>query len=185
MYLKRIIFIFAPHFRNNVKELAKYDIDIYGLQHKQYVYDFESGSAFFEEIDQELVSGGDFKTHLILNKSETMMILDFEIKGTIELTCDRSLDLFDEPIDLKERLILKFGNREEVYTDEMEVIKADATRINVSNHIFEYVALAMPMKRLHPRFRDGDNDDEEVLVYSSENKEESIDPRWAKLNQLK
>jgi uncharacterized metal-binding protein YceD (DUF177 family) len=177
-----------PISETDVKELAKYEIDIYGLQHKQYVYDFESGDAFFEELEQELVSKGHFKTHLVLTKSATMIILDFEISGIVGLTCDRSLEPFDEAFEVKEKLILKFGDKDEIYSDEMEVIRFDTTRINIARHIFDYIVLGLPMKRLHPRFRD-DNANEEIFVYSSSEKkqeeEEPIDPRWAKLKQLK
>jgi uncharacterized metal-binding protein YceD (DUF177 family) len=173
-----------------VKALNAYDIDIYGLQNKQYEFEFESGKSFFEALEQEMIEDGDVKAIVLLNKSVTMVVLDFHISGTVELVCDRSLDIFDEPIDLKERLILKFGDHNEPLTDEIELIKTDTQRVNVARHIFEFIALSLPMKKLHPRFRDEHETDDEILIYSSsenKNKEENkvIDPRWAALNQLK
>ncbi len=176
-----------PISRTQVKELAQYDIDIQGLQHKQYVFNFKSGNAFFEELDQELISKGDIETLMTLTKSAIMLVLDLKIKGQVELTCDRSLALFYEPFDLSERLILKFGEQNDVLSDEMEVIKSDTSRINLAHTIFEYIAVSLPMKKLHPRFRNDDSD-EEILIYSSIKKEdieeENIDPRWAKLKQF-
>lgn len=173
-----------------MKTLNAYDIDIYGLQNKQYVYEFESGKAFFEALDQELIEDGHIKTTITLDKSISMVILNFHIRCTVALVCDRSLDVFDEPIDLTERQILKFGDHNEPLSDEIELIKTDTQRVNVARHIFDFIALSLPMKKLHPRFRDENENDEEILVYSSsetekDSKNEVIDPRWAALNQLK
>ncbi|MFN8344860.1 MAG: DUF177 domain-containing protein [Spirosomataceae bacterium] len=177
-----------------MKALSQYDIDIYGLKDKQYVYDFESGSEFFQELEQDLIKNGRFKTRLVLDKSATMMILDFHINGAVELVCDRSLEVFEEPIDIRERLILKYGDHNEELADNIELIRHEAVRINVANYIYEYMALALPMKKLHPRFRtDEENEDDEeesILIYqtpedTAADAPEEEDPRWAALRKLK
>jgi uncharacterized metal-binding protein YceD (DUF177 family) len=185
---------FAAHFDRDVKALTQYDIDIYGLKDKQYVYDFESGSEFFEELEQDLIENGRFKTHLTLDKSATMMILNFHIVGAVELVCDRSLEVFEEPIDIQERLILKFDDHDEQLADDIELIRHEAVRINIANYIFEFIALTLPMKKLHPRFRteetNGDEEQEGILIYQTPEEtqpesSEDEDPRWAALRKLK
>jgi uncharacterized metal-binding protein YceD (DUF177 family) len=170
-----------------VKDLTQYDIDIFGLPNKQHEYEFESGDAFFQELEQDLIENGGFKVKLSLNKSETMVIVDFLVTGQVDLVCDRSLETFVEPINLKERLIYKYGDHNEVLTDEIEVIKQGTAKLSLAVHIFEFIVLSLPMKKLHPRFRDDNTEDEEILVYSSSQIEEpeTIDPRWAGLNKLK
>lgn len=181
-----------------MKELSKYNIDIYGLEDKQYDYDMESGNAFFDELDQDLVEQGHFKTHVTLTKSSTMIQLHFHIEGSVELLCDRTLEPFEEPIDANERIILKFGDRNEELTDEIEIISRNTNRINVAKYIFEFIALSLPVKKLHPSLREDDEEDElededAFLVYSSEEQEETedepteekIDPRWEALKKLK
>jgi len=184
--------IFATHFDKEVKALTQYDIDIYGLKDKQYVFDFESGSEFFEELEQSLIEKGHFKTHLKLDKSATMMLLDFDIVGQVELTCDRSLDVFEEPIEIHERLILKFGDHEEQLADNIEMIRQEAVRVNVANYIYEYIALTLPMKKLHPRFRTDEDDKEEesILIYQTptetpDDDEITENSTWAALLKLK
>ncbi len=183
-----------------MKELSKYNIDIYGLEDKRYDYDMESGDAFFEEFDQDLVERGRIKTHIILNKTSTMMTLDFQIEGQLELTCDRSLESYEESFSSEQRMILKFGDRDEELSEEIELINRNTNRINVAKYIFEFIALALPVKKIHPKYRKDDDDDlfsqddeEAVLVYSSEkpkqadesNEEEVVDPRWEALKKLK
>ncbi|WP_235152347.1 DUF177 domain-containing protein [Dyadobacter sp. CY345] len=183
-----------------MKELSKYNIDIYGLEDKQYDYDMESGDAFFEELEQDLIERGQFKTHVVLKKSATMLQLHFHTEGSVELTCDRTLEPFEEPIISDDQIILKFGDRDEELTDEIEIINRNTNRINVAKYVFEFIALSLPVKKLHPSLREegpGDEDaeeDEVILVYSSEDKEaseedsdseEKIDPRWEALKKLK
>ena len=191
---------FALLLTEKVKELSKYNIDIYGLEDKQYDYDMESGDAFFEEMEQDLIEHGHFKTHVILNKSATMIQLRFHTQGSVTLTCDRSLETFEEPIDSDERIILKFGDHNEELTEEIEIISRNTNRINVARYIFDFIALSLPVKKLHPSLRteeddfDLEDDEEEgTLVYTSggeeegdeREEEEKIDPRWEALKNLK
>ena len=181
-----------------MKEHSRYNIDIYGLEDKSYEFDYELGSEFFEEMPQDLIQKGDFKVQLVLDKSSTMLQLRFTIQGSAELTCDRSLEVFDEPIDTEGKIILKFGDHEEEITEEISLINRNRTRINVARYIFELIALALPMKKIHPdlrgQYKDGDDEaDTEIFVYSSESQERDdsenetgkVDPRWEALNKLK
>lgn len=175
--------------------LREYDINIVGLENKRYEYDFESGDAFFAALEQELIRRGQVQTHVVLDKSETMIRLDFHLVGTVEQTCDRSLDEYEEPVETRQMLLLKFGDHNEELSDEIELIERNTATINVARYIFEFISLSLPMKRLHPRFRDEEElEDEESnvkLIYSSgpatdeeDNDEPTTDPRWAALRKL-
>ena len=180
-----------------MKELNKYNIDIFGLEDKQYAYDQESGDAFFEEMHQDFINHGNFRVETTLDKSTTMIQLQFKIEGAVELTCDRSLETFSEPVKTEGRMFLKFGDRDEELTEEIEIIHRNTTRINIARYIFDLIVLSLPMKRIHPDLRKEEGDDEEfeALVYSSESKStekpeiesptETIDPRWEALKKLK
>ncbi len=183
--------------QNEVKALSKFNIDIYGLEERPYEFDYALGEAFFEQMPQEIIERGDFKVHLRLEKSSTMIQLWFTIDGQAELTCDRSLEPFEEPVHTKDKLILKFGDHYEELTDEISIINRNTGRINVANYIFEFIALAMPMRKIHPDLREEDDeatDDDQAgaIIYSSEknevetkNEEPKTDPRWEALKKLK
>lgn len=176
--------------------LRAYDIHIVGLDNKRYEYDFTSDNSFFAALEQELIKAGNVQTHLVLDKSETMIRLDFHIVGTVEQTCDRSLDEYDESVDTQRSMLLKFGDHNEELSDEIELIERNTSTINIARYIFEFISLSLPMKRLHPRFRDEDDqddDDQDVkLIYSSgvetnnddADDQPDIDPRWAALRKL-
>ncbi|GAB4019566.1 YceD family protein [Spirosoma koreense] len=175
--------------------LRAYDIHIVGLENKRYAYDFISDDAFFAAMEQDLIAKGNVQTHLVLDKSETMIRLDFQISGSVEQTCDRSLDEYDEPVDIQQTMLLKFSDHNEELSDEIELIERNTATINVARYIFEFIGLSLPMKRLHPRFRDEDEEDDGnpngKLVYRSDAEADEagedqadIDPRWAALRKL-
>ena len=178
--------------------LRPYDINIAGLQYKRYEFDFESDDAFFAALEQTIVEHGTVQTHLVLDKSETMIRLDFHIVGSVEQLCDRSLDEYEQPVDTRQTMLLKFGDHNEELSDEIELIERNTQTINVARFIFEFLSLSLPMKRLHPRFRDEedelDEDSPGRLVYQSDTNPdndgneteptETIDPRWAALRKL-
>jgi uncharacterized metal-binding protein YceD (DUF177 family) len=154
--------------------------------------------AIFQELEQDLIEFGHFKTHVVLNKSATMIQLNFHTVGSVTLTCDRSLEPFEEPIDSNERIILKFGDHNEELTEEIEIIDRNTTRINVARYLFDFIALSLPFKKIHPDLRgeeeeiDPLDEADGILVYSSEDvqseeikEEEKIDPRWEALKKLK
>ncbi|AFK03427.1 protein of unknown function DUF177 [Emticicia oligotrophica DSM 17448] len=174
------------------KILSKYDINIQGLEEKVHSFEFEGDDKFFEAFGQVFISKGNFKAIVKLTKNATLLQLDFDIKANIELICDRSLEPFEEPIELKERYIFKYGDHHEEITDEIEMIPFGQATINIAQHIYDFICVSLPMKKLHPRFRDDDFDEDGLLVYSSdpeeekpEEKEQEIDPRWAALAKLK
>jgi uncharacterized metal-binding protein YceD (DUF177 family) len=55
--------------------------------------------------------------------------------------------------------------------------------------MYEFIALEIPMKKLHPRFQNETDDEAEgKVIYSSgteASEDEPIDPRWEVLKKLK
>lgn len=173
-----------------MRENKKYNINIYGLKSGVHDFDFEYDDGLFSFEEYSMVEKGSGSIKVKLEKTETLMTLDFKIEGSVELTCDRSLEEFDYAIDLDQKLILKYGEVFDDNNEEIWVIPDSTQTFNVERNIFEFINVAIPMKRLHPKFNDEDSEDIE-LVYSSEPEEsieieeETTDPRWAALKDLK
>lgn len=169
--------------------MKKLVIDIYKLSNKLHQYEFEIEEAFFSTLKQDLVNSGILKAVVDLDKNDSFIGMEVKIEGTVELTCDRTLEQFQYPISVDRKVIFKFGNEERELEHDVVMITNDTQQIDVGQYIFEFVGLAVPMKKLHPRF---DENEEEFgsLVYSSEytmeeDDESTPDPRWKKLNDLK
>jgi uncharacterized protein len=174
--------------------LGAYGVNIVSLSNKVHDFEYEIGNAFFGEYGTDLLSEGSFHVNVVLHKHETFIEADFKIKGKAILVCDRSLDTFDYPIESRHGIVFKFGDSDQEMSDEIIMIHRDTTTLELGQYIYEFLALAIPMKKLHPRFKEeADDDDEEgKIVYSSEKDKDSdkgdddeIDPRWNILKKLK
>lgn len=167
-----------------------YNIDIYGLRLGTHEFQFDFDADLFESEDEQIVDIGSGTCNVSLTKSETLITLLFRIKGEVELVCDRSMEVFMHSLELDERLILKYGEEFDDSNDDVWIIPPVLQSFNIKRNILEFINVAIPMKRLHPKFGDDDAEGME-LIYSSENEEgsnesqEKIDPRWAALQQLK
>jgi uncharacterized protein len=99
-----------------------------------------------------------------------MIQLFFHIIGTVELICDRTLEPFDFLLDIHQKLILKYGEEDEELTDEIAIISKNTQQINIAQYVYEFIGLAIPMKKLHPSLAQEEyqENEEGILVYSSE-----------------
>jgi uncharacterized metal-binding protein YceD (DUF177 family) len=169
-----------------------FDIDILKLSNQKHDYEYIIDSSFFTNIENSIVEKGNLKVKLTLDKSETFIQANFDIAGSAELTCDRSLEKYDFHIDQKSKLIFKYGEEFKEISDEIVTIPKDLQQLNMAQYIYEFIGLALPMKKLHPKFvtDDEQEDADTILIYTTgtekpgEEKEE-IDPRWDILNKLK
>lgn len=173
-------------------ELGAYSINIVGLSNKEHHFHYEFGDEFFRKYGSDLVSAGTFQVDLLLDKHETFLEAEFKIKGTANLICDRSLEPFDYPVEKTHKIVFKYGDKNEEITDEIMIIHRDTATLELGQYIYEFIGLAIPLKKLHPKFQDEVDDDtsEGKIVYSSDEPTESkngeeIDPRWNILKKLK
>ncbi len=178
-----------------MKEQNKFVIEIYQLKNKHYSYDYEIDDSFFMGIENSLIQKGKLQVRVDLVKSEQMLLFNFFISGKVELICDRCLEPFDYTIEVKDKIIYKFGEEDKELDDDLYIIKKETLVINISQPLYELIAVTIPYKKLHPKFRKDDSgDDSEVeLIYKSgesplvdeEPTEDNIDPRWKELLKLR
>jgi len=176
-----------------MKVLRKFDIDIYNLSNGVHDYEYVIDSSFFESFEDSYIEKGNLTAKVTLTKSETLLQSSFNIDGVVELVCDRSLELFDYEININNNLIFKYGEDYVELTDEIVTIPHSAQKVNMAQYIYEFIGLAVPMKKLHPKFKEDEFEEADVLlIYSTggetesqEDNNEEIDPRWDILNKLK
>lgn len=169
--------------------MKKLLIDIYKMQNKLHQYNYDIDEVFFSNYQQDLVNSGKLNVQVDLEKNHSFIGMTVAISGTVVLTCDRSLDEFQYPLEETRKVIFKYGDEEKEIDHDVEMITSDTQQIDVGQYIFEFVGLAVPMKKLHPRFSESD-EDLGTMVYRSEeieteDKTKEPDPRWNKLSQLK
>ena len=173
--------------------MKDFKINIIGLSNKDHQFDFHIGEQFFRHYGNGIVSEGDLDVVVTLDKRETMIEARFEINGKVKLICDRSLDPFEYPLKIDRKVIFKFGDADEELSDEIIMIHRDSDYLELGQYIYEFIALAVPMKKLHPRYEgelDLDDEAEGKIIYTSGSNSEDgddgdIDPRWEQLKKLK
>ena len=179
-----------------MNRLNAYNIDIFKLSNATHNYDFEVSPSFFEAFEDSLVTDGQVEVIVVLRKSDTMIETNIRMKGSVKLTCDRSAEVYDHVLETGNNIIFKYGDDWKELSDEIITVPRGVQRINLAQYIYEFIGLAVPMKRLHPRFEQDEVEDAETneMVYSSfDEKEEEdnsstteeVDPRWAKLKEIK
>jgi len=176
-----------------MKVWRKYDIDIFNLSKGVHDYEYVIDSSFFENFEDSYIEKGNLTVKVALTKSETLLQASFKINGSIELICDRSLEPFNYEINENSHLIFKYGEDYVELTDEIVTIPYSAQKINLAQYIYEFIGLAVPMKKLHPKFKEDEFEEADtILIYSTggeaeseEENNEEIDPRWDILNKLK
>ncbi|MDQ3395110.1 MAG: DUF177 domain-containing protein [Bacteroidota bacterium] len=181
-----------------MKELRNFNIDIYRLSNSTHEYTFDIDNSFFEFFETGLIQKGKAVAKVTLKKTETLIEAILEIEGVVELECDRSLDLFDYPLSYNDRVLYKYGEEEMELNDEIMVITKLTQKINVAQHIYDFINLAIPMKKISPLHMTEEDDESEVrLVYTSvdedefdeedieDGDDEEADPRWDVLKNLK
>ena len=176
-----------------MKKESKYDLNLAKLALKTHHFEFELGPEFFALFDQPLVEQGDLHADVELIKTERLMTLNFHITGTVQLTCDRSLDEFAQPLDIEEQLLVRFGDEAKELDDNVLQITPETQTLPLAQHLYDYIGLALPMKKLHPRFQDEADDNPDAPtkhIFSTRpaddapDDDEPADPRWAALRNL-
>ncbi len=145
-----------PSFK--LSEMAKkraFEIAFVGLKPGVHEFSYEIDDQFFAEKGAIDISNVKASVKLFLEKHVGFMLLKFDIGGTAESNCDRcgnplNLNLWDEF-----RVLVKLvDNPEEMNGSEEDpdvfYISRTESHIDVSNWIYEFVLLSIPLQRVCP-----------------------------------
>lgn len=148
--------------------LDHFSIPVSGLSNGLHGYDFTIDKAFFQHFEGSPIEVADIKVHMDFEKRYDMYVLDFQMEGTVQVTCDRCLGLFDFPIDDEQSLMVKFDEKESEEADVVYILRS-TQKLSVARYIYEYINLAIPMTKTHEDA--GESCDPEMLRYLSEEEE--------------
>jgi len=174
-----------------VQKPKDYIIQFVGLNIGEHLFEFSINDKFFEDIDYSEIKRCNLQVKLLLLKQSTMMVLNFEISGTVNIDCDRCTAEYDLPLEGSYKLIVKVGGRDAGNEeDDIITLSANEHELDLSQYLYEYISLSMPIKRAHPDNAEGNSTcDKEMLeklsdFLTEEEKEEMQDPRWDELKNI-
>lgn len=145
--------------------MKQFNIPISGLEIGAHQYDFLIDGKFFEAFEESEINVCRVELRLELIRQTDMILLQFFLKGTVELACDRCLDPYEQPIETEEHVVLKFKSRtSDVKKDEDDYILPEQEEIDIRQYIYDFICLQIPYRKVHPEDEDGNSQcDPEVL----------------------
>lgn len=119
--------------------------------------------------------------------------VNFHVDSDVELTCDRSLEPYIQPVESDYEIVFKVDVQEEKEDENGAVRRFDfsTNTLSVENEVRDTIFLNIPIKKLHPKFLDeeGNPKDFETKSFGDIKEEdddtEIADSRWEKLKKLK
>jgi len=173
-----------------MKDLKNFDISFVGLKDGTYQFEYIIKKEFFDFFNYDEFSNSKVTVKLSFLKKATMFELSFNFNGWVEVLCDVSGEIFQQPINSAMNLIVKFGDEFNDENEDLLIIPHSDYKLNVSQYIYEAIILTVPIKRIHPGVNDGSLNSEvlnklkELEIKDQEDSNEEIDPRWNKLKNI-
>ena len=181
-----------------METLKRYQIDLKNLSPaKTYKFDYVLDNDYFKLIDGSEVKQGNVNVLLHVRRTSSAFELDFRSEGVVAVTCDRCLEDLEIPVEATNRLVVTFGKMYSEISDEQIIVSEEEGSINVAWFMYEFVALAIPMKHVH-KFGECnetmasklkelcvDEQDQAEGDLETGNSRRTTDPRWDALRNLK
>lgn len=176
-----------------MKKLNEYLISFVGLKLGKHQFEYQINKAFFDHFEYDDFESADIKVDLVLEKKSLMLELHFKHKGSVHVPCDVTGEMFDLPVEGNLRVVVQFGDEFNNENEELLILPHGEHQLDVSQYIYEMIALSVPLRRVHPGVEDGTlqsvaldklNELKVTEVEEEVEVEKEIDPRWDKLKQL-
>jgi uncharacterized protein len=165
-----------------------YSIPLSGLKEGRHTIDFEISKEFFEQFEESEVKEGSLIADIGIDKRSTHADLVIRISGEVRICCDRCLEMFFHPVVCENRLLVKFGKTIENIDPDILSLQVGDNELDLKQHIYEYILLALPIRRVHPNDKNGKSTcDPDMLKKLEElivDEETETDPRWDQLKNL-
>lgn len=185
-------------------KFSLYNISLKNLSQGTHSYEYDLDRKFFEAIDGDEVKKGNVKVELTVKKTSSTNEFNFDLKGVVQVPCNRCLDDMNLEIDSQNRLIVKLGREYSEESDEIVTIPEDEGEINIAWFLYEFIALNIPIKHVHPQGEcnrtmssklrkhravsaddaEDDMEDDQDDDFSGEDDTQTSDSRWDALKGL-
>lgn len=116
------------------------------------------------------------------------ILVKMHATATAELTCDRTLKRFDQPVEGDYNLL--FGPPEMVGRDgeefeEVRPLDPTDNELDLTDVVRDTLLLALPQRRIAPDAEDEPIEQQFGASAEEEESDEPVDPRWSELEKLR
>jgi len=164
-----------------------FTIPLKGLKEGRHNFNFDIDNEFFEKFEESEIKDGTLSAAVEMDRRASHFDLIVKILGTVMISCDRCLEMFLYPINCENRLIMKM--EENISNDDdADIIyfSADEYELDLKHHLYEFIHLALPIRRVHQPETDCNPEMIKRLneLFIHEEKQNNTDPRWDELKKL-
>ncbi len=128
----------------------RYIIAFKGLAAGSYDYDFRVDGELFRAYENAEISDGAADVHVRMERAESMLTLDVQIRGEVVVPCDRCLEDCRLPIDYTGTLRVRFSDEPGEYDGEVLWLNPAEEAVDLTQYLYESMVLALPYRRVHP-----------------------------------
>ena len=167
---------------------SPYTIPLSGLKEGHHTIDFEIDDTFFELYEESEVKEGSLVANIEIDKRSTHLDMNIKVSGSVRVSCDRCLEMFSQSVKSENRLLVKFGKSIDDTDPDILSVPIDAYELDLQQQIYEFIMLALPIKRVHPVDKNGKSTCDPVMLKKLDelviDEEKENDPRWDELKKL-
>lgn len=128
--------------------LKAYDIPIKGLNFGHRTFEFTVDTEFFKAFEHSSIEEGAVEVKVLADKRANMVVLDFEITGTVKAECDRCAEDIDLPLTGMQQFMVKYSELPREEEDDIIYVHPDEPKLNLGRYIYELIHLSVPMRKL-------------------------------------
>ncbi|MBQ8542266.1 MAG: DUF177 domain-containing protein [Bacteroidaceae bacterium] len=164
----------------------KYNIDLKGLKAEPLNLEFILDDAFFGDIEGEEFRRGKVKAVVTAKKNRDVFDIAFSLSGIVIVPCNRCLDDLELEIETTNSLRVRLGDDFADDGDIVVVPEHDGD-INIAWYLYEFIALAMPMRRVHAPGKCNKAMTGKLrkhLLGEYDDEQPEMDPRWEVLKNI-
>ena len=146
-------------------------IPLNGLAQGRSEFRVSADSEFFGSFENSEILDAGVQVAVSVEKAGRYVGVDCRLEGTVTVECDRCLGRLVLPVERTVLLSVKFGQESSEETGmtesgrEIVFLPEADTDLDLSQIVYDYVCLSLPMLRVHP---EGGCDPETVKYLSSE-----------------
>lgn len=160
-----------------------YKVDLKGITADAVSHCWVLEDDFFSAVPDGEIQGGRTNVTLRVKRTASAYELDFVMDGQVDVECDRCLELMSQSVHTEQSLKVVLGQE---YSDDGDtvVVPENEGVIDLAWHMYEMIALAVPMRHVHAEGECNPQVDK-LLRGDDDPQEEVIDSRWEILKKIK
>lgn len=158
-----------------------YKVDLKGMTEDAVSHRWHLTDDFFSAVHGPEIASGQVDVALRVKRTSEAFDLDFQYEGTVDVECDRCLELMIQPIQGECSLKVRLGVEDDD-DGELITVAENPGVLDLSWHLYEMLALEIPIRHVHS---EGGCNAQVEQALKGVGHERQTDPRWAALEQLK